>query len=232
MFPVFYDRSREILHELASSSVVQKYLETLEQHHPGSRLHSHRTSLLSIDMAISLGLPEERVKRVGMVGFLHDVGKESVPHYILEKEGKLTDEEWSTIRAHPRIGFNMLRNQPDPLYQVPFEICQGVIAVHEWQSKPYPRSGKDRRRIPRPGSKERRRSYPAITEESQIAAAADTFDALTSDRGYRKALSYEKVRQIMYEDYTGQPRILHEVLRHGGNGRLRSNTGEYIKLVN
>lgn len=231
MFPVFYDRSRELLHELASSQIVRKYLVPLGEHHQDSRFHTLRTCLLSIDMAMGLGLPEPRVKRVGLIALMHDIGKVGVNSYVLDKEGKLTDEEWTALRGHPRIGFNMLLQ--DPVYKRNFGVCQGAIAVHEWQRRsPYPRSGKDRRKIPRPGVRERRRSYPLIAEESQIVAAADKYEALSADRPYRKAFSPEKIDEIIRKDYTGQPRILNEALRRNSSKLAQTDTGMFLKLVN
>ncbi len=235
MFPVFYQRSREMFHELASLPIARYFLEPLEEHHADSRLHCHRVGLLSLDLAHSLGLPEEQAYAAGLMGLLHDVGKRGVAYCLLEKDGKLTEEEWQSMKAHARIGFLELKKAAEhhePLYRIPFLVCKGQVAHHEHQKNPYPRSGRDRRKTPRPAA-ERRRFDVLAHGLSQLLAAADIYDALSSRRAYKEPFPLEKIREILHEEYTGSPVYRNEVLRRGDanlTAGITENTGRFLKV--
>jgi HD-GYP domain-containing protein (c-di-GMP phosphodiesterase class II) len=124
-----------------------------------------------MDIARELGVKEGTVDWTDMQrgSLLHDVGKIGVIDSILLKPGKLTDEEWHEMRKHPEIGYNMLR-------QVKFltGAAEIILAHHErWDGKGYP-YGLHEEEIPLGA-----RIFPVV----------DTFDAMTSDRPYRKAKS-------------------------------------------
>jgi putative nucleotidyltransferase with HDIG domain len=133
--------------------------------------HSERVALLSRTLAQQAGLPDTTVERVYMAGLLHDVGKIGVPEQVLQKTGKLTDEEFAQIKKHPEIGARILRD----VKQVE-DIIPGVLYHHERiDGKGYP-SGLAGENIPLFG---------------RIICLADCFDAMTSSRTYRKALPLE-----------------------------------------
>jgi HD-GYP domain-containing protein (c-di-GMP phosphodiesterase class II) len=112
---------------------------------------------------------EDRLSVLGVGLLLHDIGKLAVPSEILRKPGKLTEDEWVAMRAHPTLGVQILRKAEgiSPL-------SRAVVRSHHerWNGAGYPdgQAGKD------------------IHQFARIAAVADVFDALTSDRFYRKAL--------------------------------------------
>src|SRR6185436_153659 len=133
--------------------------------------HSERVALLSRLLAKEAGYPEQLVERVYMAGLLHDVGKIGVPEAVLQKSGKLTDEEFAQIKKHPEIGARILRD----IKQIE-DIIPGVMHHHErYDGKGYP-SGLAGENIPLMG---------------RIICLADCFDAMTSSRTYRKALPLE-----------------------------------------
>jgi HD-GYP domain-containing protein (c-di-GMP phosphodiesterase class II) len=113
---------------------------------------------------------DERLAVLGVGLLLHDIGKLAVPAAILRKRGPLDDEEWTAMRAHPMLGFDILRKAEgiSPL-------ARAVVRSHHerWDGSGYP---------------EKRRG-PDIHQFARIAAVADVFDALTSDRDYRPAWS-------------------------------------------
>lgn len=116
---------------------------------------------------------EGRLAPLGVGLLLHDIGKLAVPHEILHKPGKLNEEEWQAIRAHPMLGVQMLQKASgiSPL-------ARAVVRSHHerWNGSGYPEG----------------RVGVEIHQFARIAAAADVFDALTSDRSYRGALpAYE-----------------------------------------
>jgi len=133
--------------------------------------HSARVAAISEELAEGMGLPAADLVALRRGGLLHDVGKIGVPDRILGKTSPLTDDEWASIKRHPVIGFEMLKD-------VPFlqPSLHSVRHHHErWDGEGYP----DRLK----GS--------AIPQLARIVAVADAFDAMTSDRPYRKGFSFE-----------------------------------------
>ena len=133
--------------------------------------HSERVALLSRRLAQEIGLPEQEVERIYMAGILHDVGKIGVPEAVLHKAGKLTAEEFDQMKRHPQIGARILSD----LKQLE-DVVPGVMHHHErYDGKGYP-AGLSSGRIPLMG---------------RIICIADCFDAMTSNRTYRRALPLE-----------------------------------------
>lgn len=132
--------------------------------------HSDRVSYYAAALARHMGRDEAYCEQVRMAGLFHDVGKLSIPDRILLKDGKLTDEEYAVIQTHPRNGVEILSalSQFRP-------ILPGVLSHHErYGGGGYPEGlrGTD------------------IPEMARIIAVADSFDAMTSDRQYRKSLGF------------------------------------------
>jgi putative nucleotidyltransferase with HDIG domain len=133
--------------------------------------HSERVALVSRHLAQQMSLSEKDVEQIYMAGLLHDVGKIGVPEAVLQKTGKLTVEEFEQMKRHPQIGARILQD----IKQVR-EIVPGVLHHHErYDGKGYP-SGLAGEKIPLMG---------------RIICLADCFDAMTSNRTYRKALPLE-----------------------------------------
>lgn len=133
--------------------------------------HSERVALFSKRLAREIGLPEQQIERIYMAGILHDVGKIGVPEAVLHKTGKLTNEEFDQMKKHPQIGARILAD----IKQVE-DLIPGVLYHHErYDGKGYPArlSGE---KIPMPG---------------RIICVSDCFDAMTSNRTYRRALPLE-----------------------------------------
>jgi putative nucleotidyltransferase with HDIG domain len=133
--------------------------------------HSERVALLSRHLARQIQLPEVEIERIYMAGLLHDVGKIGVPENVLQKTGRLTAEEFEQMKRHPQIGARILRD----IKQIE-DIIPGVLHHHErYDGRGYP-AGLAGERIPLMG---------------RIICLADCFDAMTSNRTYRKALPLE-----------------------------------------
>ncbi|MGH7213859.1 MAG: HD domain-containing phosphohydrolase [Tepidisphaeraceae bacterium] len=130
--------------------------------------HSERVALLSRTLAHDAGLPDPNVERIYMAGLLHDVGKIGVPEAILSKTGRLTPDEFEQMKKHPEIGARILRD----IKQIE-DIIPGVLHHHErFDGKGYP-TGLSGENIPTMG---------------RIICLADCFDAMTSNRTYRKGM--------------------------------------------
>lgn len=137
--------------------------------------HSERVKEYAVKLAEELKLPESLVEEIRIGSMLHDLGKVGIPDVIMQKKGLLTKEEYEKIKEHPLIGHRII----EPI-QVPTNMKVVILFHHErWDGKGYPLGIKDEE-IPLP---------------ARIVAIADAFDAMTSNRVYRKALSWEKALQ-------------------------------------
>ena len=141
-----------------------------------TRGHSERVAYISRWIAERLSeqepLEEEQIHKIYLAGLLHDIGKMGIDERVLRKEGKLTDEEFRHIRSHPSIGADILSG----IKQMK-DIVPGVLCHHERaDGKGYP-AGMTGDNMPLVG---------------KIISLADSFDAMTSRRTYRDAMSIEK----------------------------------------
>ncbi|GLX02896.1 HD-GYP domain-containing protein [Microtetraspora sp. NBRC 16547] len=137
-----------------------------------TRGHCTRVSRASSIIAEEIGMGTERLRAIRYAGMLHDVGKLGVPTKVLQKDGKLTEEEFAAIQLHPMRGLEIVRG-------IDFldEAFAGIMHHHERQDgKGYPMG----------------LAGDEIPEFARIIAVADAFDSMTSDRAYRKAKSIEE----------------------------------------
>ena len=152
---------------------IQTIRYTVEAKDTYTRGHSDRVSEYSVLLGKKLGLSEDDLHKLKIGGLFHDVGKIGVPDLILQKELKLTDEEYTEIKKHPTIGANILSNAT---------IFQDIIPIVKYHHEKFDGTG-----------------YPDglkgsdIPYLARIAAIADSFDAMTSRRVYRNSLSIDVV---------------------------------------
>lgn len=161
--------------EKAYMESIQTLRYTVDAKDPYTKGHSDRVSEISVLIGKYLELPEEDLEKLRIGGLFHDVGKIGIPDNILLKDTKLTDDEYSEIKNHPAIGVHILSNAT-----IFADILPIVKHHHErYDGRGYPSmlAGED------------------IPYLARIAAIADTFDAMTSKRTYRDALSIEIVKE-------------------------------------
>jgi HD-GYP domain-containing protein (c-di-GMP phosphodiesterase class II) len=140
--------------------------------------HSERVAWISRELAQAAGLDPQAVERVYLSGLVHDVGKIGVPEHVLTKPGKLTREEFEMIKTHPEIGGRIIKD----IRQMS-DLLPGVLHHHErWDGKGYP-YGLSGEGIPLLG---------------RIICLADSFDAMSSDRTYRSAMSMPQVLEEIH----------------------------------
>ncbi|HMA34730.1 MAG TPA: HD domain-containing phosphohydrolase [Chloroflexia bacterium] len=143
--------------------------------------HSQRVVHFTLAVARAFGITDrEQLQVIRYGALLHDVGKIGVSDAVLRKPGKLTDEEWIEMRKHPEIGYRMLRDIDFLRQALPV-----VLHHHEhWDGSGYPH----------------KLIGEGIPLEARLFAIADVFDALTSERPYKRAMSYqEAAAQILAE---------------------------------
>lgn len=142
--------------------------------------HSERVGWLAQLVGAALELSELELQMLGWAGLLHDVGKIGVPEHILNKPGKLTDEEFDAIKKHPQIGYDVLK----PVAHFG-PVLDAVLYHHEnHDGGGYPAG----------------LAGNAIPLAARIVHVVDIFDALTTSRSYRKGFSVEKALRILNED--------------------------------
>ncbi|MBU0464016.1 MAG: HD domain-containing protein, partial [Proteobacteria bacterium] len=160
-------------------NIVKSLIVTIEAKDVYTGGHSERVHHVSMLMAREAGISEEDRKVLNWSALLHDVGKIGIPEAILNKPARLSDKEYSIIKGHPLKGAEII----SPLDYLSDSI-PGVLHHHEaYDGTGYP-------------SRIKGKEIPLF---SRIISVADTFDAITSDRAYRKGASFEKGRKIINE---------------------------------
>ena len=160
--------------EILSLHIVMALAQAIDAKDTYTNGHSERVAKYSREIARRYGYSKEQLEEIYMMGLLHDVGKIGVPNAIINKSGRLTDEEFAIIKTHPEQGAKILSN----IKEMP-HLSEGARWHHErYDGKGYPDGLKGLE----------------IPEEARIIAVADAYDAMTSNRSYREPLSQMTVR--------------------------------------
>jgi PAS domain S-box-containing protein/putative nucleotidyltransferase with HDIG domain len=171
----------------AFGSTVQVMVSAVEMRDPYTAGHQLRVSNLACAIANEMGLPNDKIEGLRMAGFIHDIGKLSIPAEILSKPTKLTNLEFSLIKEHSKNGYEMLKN-----VESPWPLAQIVYQHHERiNGSGYPRNLKG----------------DEILIDARIMAVADVVEAMASHRPYRPTLGIEaaleeieKNKGILYDN--------------------------------
>ena len=179
--------------------------------------HSVDVATMSMIVSRQYGLPDEQIYEIGISGLLHDIGKSKIPNEILNKAGKLTDEEFALIKQHSLLGYQILKDKPE----LSNAIKLGVLQHHEKIN----------------GS-----GYPmGATEDkihifAKIIAVADIYDALVTERPYKKAFTpRDAVEMIMAMtgelDLKVMQSFLESVILYPVGTNVDLSNGEKAKVV-
>ena len=179
--------------------------------------HSVDVATMSMIVSRQYGLPDEQIYEIGISGLLHDIGKSKIPNEILNKAGKLTDEEFALIKQHSLLGYQILKDKPE----LSSAIKLGVLQHHEKIN----------------GS-----GYPmGATEDkihifAKIIAVADIYDALVTERPYKKAFTpRDAVEMIMAMtgelDLKVMQSFLESVILYPVGTNVDLSNGEKAKVV-
>ena len=153
------DTQKELIYSLG---------EIVESRSPDTSYHNHRVSDYAELLCKKLGLPDVETELIKIATAMHDIGKIAIPDSILNKPCKLTEEEFEIIKTHTTLGYNLMKNTNRPIFRKAAEVA---LHHHErWDGMGYPDGLRGE----------------AIPVEARIAAIADVFDALSSERIYRK----------------------------------------------
>ena len=159
--------------------MAEAFAKVIEWKDEYTKGHSMRVAKYTAMLTKELGYDDETVDKYYNIALLHDIGKLRIPPEVLNKNGKLTDEEFKTIKSHSGLGYSVLKD-----ISIMPELAIGAGAHHERpDGKGYPKGLKG----------------DEIPRVAQIIAVADTFDAMYSDRPYRRRMNFDKAVSIIQE---------------------------------
>ncbi|MBN1165347.1 MAG: response regulator [Candidatus Krumholzibacteriota bacterium] len=186
-------------------STIKVLVSTIEAKDSYTRGHTERVGRYANLLAEEIGLDKKSREIVSFGAALHDIGKLGVYENILNKPGELTDHEWEIVRSHPEVGANIIKNM-----KFLESACDLVRHHHErLDGKGYPDGLKG----------------DEISLGARIVAVADSFDAITSDRPYRKAHSYaEAIEQLRTKTEKFDQDIVQKLVRLIETGRITEST--------
>jgi HD-GYP domain-containing protein (c-di-GMP phosphodiesterase class II) len=154
------------------NTIINTLLATLYEKSTETEEHAKRLKSFCHSMGRNLGLSSKDMDDLSLLAILHDIGKVAINQNILQKPSSLTPEEWDEMKRHPEIGYRIAQTTPELAVVADF-----ILSHHErWDGKGYPRGIKG----------------VEIPLVCRILAVADSYDAMTNDRIYRKAMSHEK----------------------------------------
>jgi len=171
------------------SSIISSIKTTMHEKSHETEEHTERLADLSMKLGASLGLSDKEMDELELFSMLHDIGKIGIEDSILTKSGSLTDGEWREMKKHPEIGYRIAMAAPELKH-----IAEYILCHHErWDGKGYPQglAGEE---------------IPIL---SRIISVVDSYDAMSHDRVYRKAITKEDARTELLNNAGTQfdPRI-------------------------
>lgn len=161
--------------EKLTYQIMETLVQTIEAKDKYTKGHSARVAEYAKALAEKMGMTKEEQNEIYYMGMLHDIGKIGIADTIINKPGKLTDEEYAVIKTHPVVGYNILKNMDE---------IKGIENGARWHHERYDGKG-----------------YPdglsgeEIPLYARIIAVADVYDAMTSNRSYRSVLPQKEVRE-------------------------------------
>jgi len=214
----FYRIGRKIISEFKAAKEIINYLQFVRDMDDETYSHSLNVCMLSVIIAKWLGLNVEETEEIAVAGLLHDIGKTSVPQSLLHKPGKLTPEEFEEVKRHTIYGFMMLDN----IKGVTGSMRYAVLLHHEKiDGSGYPTGALDQ-------------EIPLIPK---IIAVADIYDAMTSNRVYRKRMCpFEVIKNFEMQTFGRlDTRVLTTFLSNIAGSYVSDyvelNTGEICEIV-
>jgi HD-GYP domain-containing protein (c-di-GMP phosphodiesterase class II) len=226
----FSEEDRELLVALTGPAAIAirnaQYLRKLEQAYQDTLVmtanaieardhytvgHTWRVTHFATEIARALGWSDERIRECEMGGVLHDVGKIAIDDAILRKPSQLTDEEYAKMKVHPERGARMMRDVESLVALIPYALYHHER--YDGKGYPFQLAGDD------------------IPIEGRIVAVADTFDAMTSNRPYRKGLDAEVALKEIVDKAGSQfdPAVVEAFRTCYQEGRIERIQQEYYK---
>lgn len=170
----------ELANNIATSLDASMWLTQLKNRDEYTAIHSLNVCVLSLTFGRALNLPKDKLHDLGLGALLHDIGKMRVPLKVLNKPGKLTDDEFEIMKSHPGMGYELIRNDKN----LTDEVLTIVRNHHErLNGQGYPD----------------KLNAQSISYFTKIVSITDVYDAITSDRVYHDGMTPHEAMQRLYE---------------------------------
>jgi len=179
------------------NQTIKVIMQTLQETNPREKVHSEKVGQLSSLIGQVMKLDSETLKELETAGLMHDIGKIAINENLLNKAGKLTDNEYEEVKRHPEIGYHILRSVDSYT-----NLADHVLSHHErWDGTGYPRE----------------LLGEGIPLVARIIAVADSFEAMTGERPYRETLSIDQAIEEIKRCSGTQfdPNIVDTIIQHG-----------------
>lgn len=219
--PNFIDTAANVTSNLVNSimenEAVALNIDTLKFSDEYTFQHSVDVATIAMLIAKNSQMSEAEIQKIGMAGLLHDMGKSQIPNEILNKAGKLTEEEFAIMKNHSLYGYQILKEKGS----IPQEVLMGVLQHHE---------------------KLNGRGYPMgvaadkISPYAKILSIADIYDALVTERPYKKGFSQQDAIEMIMAmtdelDITYMRSFLSIVILYPVNSVVTLSNGEKAKVL-
>lgn len=171
--------THSLMHAISENDAVAMNIDALKVCDEYTFKHSVDVATMAMIIAKKSGMSEQEIYQIGVSGLLHDVGKSQIPNEILNKESKLTEEEFTVMKNHTLFGYNILKEKSG----IPNTIVAGVLQHHEkMNGRGYPL----------------KLSGTQISPYARVLSVADIYDALVTERPYKKGFSpHDALEMIM-----------------------------------
>ncbi len=177
------------------NSILESFRKTLFERSHETEEHANRLMQLSKHMGEVMNLPQTTLQELELLGVLHDIGKIGVPDSILNKPGKLDEDEWVIMKRHSEIGSRITQSVPEFV-----RISDYILAHHErWDGNGYPRGLKGKE----------------IPIQSRILSIVDSYDAMTSERPYHRPMTHKEAMKELVDNAGKQfdPELIQLVIK-------------------
>jgi HD-GYP domain-containing protein (c-di-GMP phosphodiesterase class II) len=159
----------------AKSSILRSLEQSLHEKHIETEEHTRRIANICVQIGRRMGLTQEELDEVVLLGLLHDIGKIGIPEAILLKPDKLTQDEWEIMKTHSEIGYRIALSTPELAH-----VAEKILSHHEhYDGSGYPRGLKNKE----------------IPKLSRLLSIVDSYDVMTHTRLYKDAMNAESAVQ-------------------------------------
>lgn len=209
--------ANDLMKAISDNDAIAVDISTLKISDEYTFKHSVDVATMAMIIARKYGLPEQEVYNIGIAGLLHDVGKTKIPNEVLNKTARLTDEEFALMKKHTTLGYALLKDKEDIIQPV----AMGVLQHHEKvNGKGYPMGVKGEQ----------------IGLYAKLISVADIYDALVTERPYKKAFSQRDAVEMLMSmteelDFPALKSFLGSVILYPVNSIVELSNGEKAKVV-
>ena len=209
--------SNDLMSAISNNDAVAIDINALKTSDEYTFKHSVDVATIAMILAKKQGLSKKQIHEIGVAGLLHDVGKTKVPLEILNKPGRLDDEEFNVMKQHPVFGYKMIKDNPD----FSPEVAYAVLQHHEKiDGNGYPLSV----------------NSSQITQYAKILSVADIYDALVTERPYKKAFTQRTAVEMIMSmtgelDMKAMKSFLESIILYPVDTVVELSNGERAKVV-